>query len=331
MHGLNPAGISLIAAVAFLLRAAQVRKLWGLPSAGEFLPRFRVCLLIGLFADAPIGAWLAATGRLGMLVAEQWVAMVMTLILYNVVLVHFSRRAALTEAASEPPVSVIQVSMSPRRLRDHSSAHLEVGLGAVLLAALWLVALARETYPWEARRIDSITAWLLYLQLGLLLLKVVFVRWRMPLPLRRTDDFRRWRSVWLNYYLTVFDSLRVMFALLLLSAVLWMTWAESWTVAFGAGWLAVLLAIARYLRGAKGKVDAAAREIRPLELIKEFPKRPVPEGRFVAGGLFYITPGFPGVLVQSSRGIAVNLAEPTTYAWAGYLAGLAAITIWMAR
>jgi len=76
---------------------------------------------------------------------------------------------------------------------------------------------------------------------------------------------------------------------------------------------------------------AVQREIRPIESVKEFPRRPVPEGRFLVAGLLYFNRDNPGVLVRSAQGIAINLARPTVYLWPAYFIGLATLMIWMAR
>jgi uncharacterized membrane protein len=169
----------------------------------------------------------------------------------------------------------------------------------------------------------------LYLQLGLLLLKLVFVRWRMPLPLRRTDDFRRWRTAWLSYHLRLLDALRILLSLALLSAIAWLTRSPQATV-FALAWLAIIAVFAAYVALNQRRLSAVANQVRPAELVKEFPPRPIPEGRFLAG-VFYINPQNPGVLVPSGRGIALNVSHPATYGWTAYLCGLVALVTWVTR
>ena len=74
-----------------------------------------------------------------------------------------------------------------------------------------------------------------------------------------------------------------------------------------------------------------AREIKPIELIKEYPPpsaAPAPEGRFLAGGLFCLNPANPVGLARSPQGLAINLANRGTYLWVAYLAGLVWLGIW---
>ena len=75
-------------------------------------------------------------------------------------------------------------------------------------------------------------------------------------------------------------------------------------------------------------LDQVAFEVRPHEFASELPRRAVPAGRFLAGGLLYANPGNPAPSCSNS-GIAVNVAHVSTYAWAAYLAGLVLLTVWV--
>jgi hypothetical protein len=68
-----------------------------------------------------------------------------------------------------------------------------------------------------------------------------------------------------------------------------------------------------------------------VELVKEFPRPPVAEGRFLAGGLLFLGRDNPSVLVRSAQGLAVNLGHTSTYLWAGYFVGLALLMAWVVR
>ena len=336
-----------VSAFVFAIRLAAVRRLWDFPRermnpdlSMAFLRRYRATLLALVFLDMPLAVWLATTSRLPALVGEQFLALVLTAIANNLAVTHFASRAAmLAHPTGERPEPGLQISMSPRRLRDHTNWLVELAIAALMLLSLALVQRAHAirfepAAAWNPakwlRSVDSVTAWVLYLQVGLLLLKVVFVRWRMPLPTRRTDDFRRWRTAWLNYHLRLFDGLRILFALALFSAILGLTRASESTAAFTAGWVLVLLVFAVWCRRQKSYLTSVAREIKPLELVREFPRTTAAEGRFLLG-FFYIAPGNPGVLVHSGNGIALNITHPATYLWAAYLCGLAALIGWVTQ
>jgi hypothetical protein len=352
---MTPLLLLALAGVAWIARLAAVLRLWKAPrkngenffltrpvgaqfyaGAGAGLERrFRAALMICLLIDAPVVFWLGGTGQYAALVGEQFVALVLTMVANNLILAHFANAGRDGERAG----TTVQISMSPRRLGDHTSGLVEAVIVIAIAASLALAVRAHavSTEPWVTwnaarwlRSIDSVTAWVLYLQLGLLLLKIVFVRWRMPLPARRIDEFRLWRMAWLGYHLRVFDALRVLLALGLLSALLWLTLAHGATAFFAACGTLVLAVFTGYISRARRSLIAVAKEIKPAELVKEFPQPAVPEGRFVAGVLF-VSPGNPGVLVPGNRGLALNIAHPTTYAWTAYLLGLVALTTWVTR
>ena len=217
-------------------------------------------------------------------------------------------------------------------MRDHVDRRVELALAACLAISMGLlgrefaIATASPGDAHAARTLHRgavVMAWIVYLQVGLLLLKVVFVRWRMALPVRRTEDFRRWRKAWLSHHLRLFDSLRLVFGLLLLSVMSGVSFeaARSRTaIVLGlTAWVLVIVAFILFERREANRLGVLEREIRPIELVDEFPRPPIPEGRFLAGGLLYFNRDNPHALVRSGQGIALNLGHPSTYAWTGYL------------
>jgi len=355
----------LVAILTWAVRLARIRALWSLPlkngpgwflaqrvgpgfydGAGAGLLRsYRAALFLPLALDAPIVAWLAADGRYAFLVCEQWIALIVAAVLYNVILAYFSARAtALLHPGESRTVTSVQVSMEPRSLRDHVDRRVELALAVCLVISMGLLgrdfALA-TTEPGHGHAARNLrlgtlaTAWIVYLQIGLLLLKLVFVRWRMALPVRRTEDFRRWRTAWLSHHLRLFDALRLVFALLLVSVMSGVTFeaARSRTgLVLGlTAWAVVIVAFVLFEKREARRLAAVEREIRPIELVDEFPPAPIPAGRFLAGGLLYFNRDNPHALVRSGRGIALNLGHPSTYAWTGYFVGLAFLMASMVR
>ena len=210
-------------------------------------------------------------------------------------------------------------------------------IGLTLLTPLWLMAQWLGWLPVGPNAgLLKPVVFILYMQAGTLMLKQVFVRWRMKLPLRRVDDYRRWREAWLSYHLRVFDAMR-----LLLAFYLWAILAfKSFRLWWGAeqmkppGLAMVLISIAVYLfycSRERRRLAVVEREIKPLELLKEYPPAstaPAPEGRFLAGGLFYLNRDNPVMVARSPQGLAINLANRGTYLWAAYLAGLVWLVVW---
>ena len=348
--------IIFMAAAEFAVRLIVLRAVWRLPlkngegfflaqrvgpgfyqgAGAPLLRRYRISLLVPLFLDAPLALWFIAGQKYIPLFFQEIIALVATLVVYNVIATHFNCRAMAVVPPDENLPATIQISMEPRRLRDHTNLAVEAVIAlAVALSIALLASNASAAKHHGMRGGVVLTIWILYLQLGLLLLKGVFVRWRMPLPARRTEDFRRWRAAWLSYHLKLFDAIRLLCALVLAFTVPLKLYLREFTrpaiIIVGSAWVVILGVYIYYVARENRRLAAVQREIKPIELVKEFPRRPVPEGRFLAGGLLFFNRDNPGVLVRSAQGIAINLARPTAYLWPAYFIGLATLMIWMAR
>ena len=349
----------------FFFRLYLVRRCWSLPfkhGKGSFLAqpvpedfyqgagnillrRYHASLFVPLAVDAPVIAWMLLAHRYAFLSLEQVVAYIVSLVVYNVMLVHFGIRAAdIYERAADQPVKTLQLSMAPRRLRDHTRIAVELViagaliLDAALLWRAWQLAHAAGTTHYAANAFRGgivFAIWVLYWQLGALLLKGVFVRWRMPLPVNRTEDFKRWRAAWLDSNLNTLDAVRVLTAVILPWVTAWIIYWANWStptvIAVVSGSLLILGPYMAYLIRVQRRLQAAEKELKPAEMVKEFPRRPVPEGRFLAGGLLYFNRENPQLLVRSPQGVAINLTHPGTYVWTAYFAGLLVLITWMSR
>jgi len=360
--------VVLAAAFMFAIRLKLLYRLWRIPlkngedwflaqrvppgfyrEAGVLLfRRYRICLVVPLLLDLPLALWLILTWRFVFLDFEQLLAMVLTILLYNILIVHFTARAGLLVGDQEDrPATSIQLSMAPRRLRDNTNPAVEFFILTTFLLALAMPAagaltaripllaflIGLHTPPGAFRRGMVLTVWVAYWQLGFFLLKGVFVRWRMPLPARRTEEFRAWRAAWLTHNLKVFDAVRVLTELVLVSSVAWFIFGNDWSRAIKAGVIAagvlILAAYFVFIKRESRRLAAIQRELKPLELMREFPRPQIPKGRFLAGGLLFFNRDNPGIFVRSPQGIALNLAHPSTYAWAAYFAGLILLMSWM--
>lgn len=354
-----------LAALVFTGRLRVLRRVWQLPKRngkGFFLAqevgpdfyetagarlfqRYHRTALLPLFLDAPLAAWLVLGQRYAALGLEQVLALVLSIIAYNFMVPHFSALAtSLCGHQERPAATTLQLSMAPRRLSDYTSPAVEaVIVGATLLAfgllarsyALSQAANGSYFVVHAFRSGAVVTVWVLYWQVGFLLLKGVFIRRRMPLPANRTEDFRRWRMAWLNHNLKIFDAVRIFCAISLAALMAWTTYGRELPRAgrmllLGVGGLG-LLVYAVYVVREERRLAATERELKPVEMVKEFPRFPVAEGRYLAGGLLYFNRENPWVLVRSAQGIALNVAHRTTYIGAAYLTGLIALAIWMAR
>ena len=165
--------------------------------------------------------------------------------------------------------------------------------------------------------------WLVYLQLGLLLAKAIFVHWRMKLPLNRADDFKRWRKAWLLYHVRIFDAARLLIAACMLVRVA-LPEVSLWLIA------AAVLAYVFYSSAEHRKLKAVAQEVQPMTLAKEFPETPVYDGRRWAGDLLAFDSGSPLVLLRGPQGLIVNLAHRNILWTALYVSG-SFLLFWMTR
>lgn len=360
--------IAVMISLAVLLFASRLRmlqRLWQLPlknGEGFFLAQqvppdfyraagarlfhsYHASVLAALVLDAPLAIWLALANRYLALSIEQLLMLVISGVFYNFIAVYFSSRAtALCGSPPETQVTSLQLSMAPRRLRDYTIPAVE---GVIVVATLLALALLARSYMLSLSYPSNhflrrafragvlLNIWVLYWQAGFLLLKGVFVRWRMPLPAKRTEDFRRWRTAWLRHSLRIFDAVRVLCAVSLLGAMSWLLFGHQWP-GYAKNVVLALAALGTlfygvYVTRQRRRLAATERELRPVEMAKEFPRWPVAEGHYLAGGLLYFNPDNPRVLVRSAQGVALNLAHRTIHIGAVYFAGLIALAIWMAK
>ena len=348
---MSSTGWWMIGAAMIVLRLGSLRRFWNLPhkhgrdrffgmpldaealrqEASILRRRFRLWLLAPFALDAVAIAAIAAVGAPVYLVSEQAVAVVLTAIFYHCLVVHFAQRfkSLLPQQDAARPTE-IGLSLEPRRLGDHTSWIVETAIAVILAAGVGTLVLSSRLVAEEGARTGLVRSivWLGYVQMGLLLLKGVFVRWRMRLPSRRTEDYLRWRAAWLAYHLRVFDAVRLLGA----GALLWVVGSVVFPAAsptlplVGAG-VATLVFVAYAVRERR-RLATVEREVRPGELAAYFPTAPPAAGRYLAGGLLYFNAGNPAVLARGPAGIAINLGNRSTYLWIGYLAGLILLAAW---
>lgn len=354
-----------LAVLLFASRLSMLRRVWRLPlrngdgfflaqrvppdfyrTAGEPLFRiYRRSILVPLLLDAPLALWFVLTQRYVALSLEQLLALIVSGVAYSFMMAYFSARAAvLCRPQDEPLATSLQLSMEPRRLRDYTIPAVEAVISVATVLALALLA---RNYALSVAQVSNhflrrtlrggllLSVWVLYWQIGFLLVKGVFVHWRMPLPANRTEDFRRWRTAWLHHNLRVFDAVRVLSALSMFAGMSWITYGYEWPQSAKIVVLAVavlgVMFYGGYVTRESRRLTAAERELKPVEMVKEFPRSPVAEGRYLAGGLLYFNRDNPRVLVRSAQGIALNVAHRTTHIGVAYFAGLVALAVWMAR
>jgi hypothetical protein len=326
-------------------RLASARRFWRLPTkqgpdwfftaevgrdfyagpGAALARRYRLWLAAPFAVDAVAVGLLAAADRLEYALHEQFAAMVLTAVFYNLLVANFAVRAkALAPAAETRPPTAVYLSLEPRRLRDHTVWAVEALVLGLTAASLALVAAAPRE---DARGAALEVVWLLYIQAGLVLLKQVFVRWRVKLPARRTEEYARWRAAWLAYHLRVFDAVRVIMAVALFHLSTSVAGVDPPLPVALVVWVLLVAAYLAYCVRERRRLAVVEREVEPLTLAREFPASPVAEGRYVAGGLFFFNADNPAVLARGPAGVALNLANARTYLWAAYLSGLVLLVV----
>jgi len=317
---MNEPWLAILALALFLLRPLWLWRLWRAPlkeGEGKFLGievepgfyrqagatllrRYRAWLVAPLTLEALILMWLIFSGRRLLAIYEQIPAMVTLSVWLNFTTYQFMERARqLTTAAPAQTTHGVQLSLVPRRLSDHSNWPVEAvivlltGLTLLWLAALWLGWLPERP---KAGLLKTVVL-ILYMHAGVLSLLMAFGLWGLL-------AFRTFKSWW--------GAEQV----------------ESPGLALA---LITLVVYTFYCVRERRRLAAVEREIRPLELIKEYPPAnatPPPEGRFLAGGLFYLNRDNPVAVTRSPRGLAINLANRGAYLWVAYIAGLFWLVVW---
>src|SRR4030095_11488826 len=159
---MNDTWLVILALALFLLRPLWLWRVWRAPlkdGGGGFLGievepvfyrqagaillrRYRVWLVAPLALEALILMWLILSHRWVLAIYEQIPAMVALIIWLNFTAYQFMERARLSApAAPAQPAHGVQLSLAPRRLRDHSNWTVEAVIIALTLPPLlWLAA-----------------------------------------------------------------------------------------------------------------------------------------------------------------------------------------------
>lgn len=305
-----------------------------------FLRRYRCWLLAPILADIAAVGIMIFFGQIGLILFEQAATYLLIIIFFNFVLIQFAYKAKKFAVKSEEKtVTAARVVMQPRRLLDYTNRTMEIpiiflNLLPVVQAIFFYThspGLSSVPSDWEPD--FFLWSWMVYLQIGLLLLKQVFVKWRYKLPVARAEDFQRWRAAWLRYHLRIFDAARLLLAFALVDIFFsdWINDLINISETVPASMILLAAAIIFFIGWASREyrqLMKVEKEIEPAKLVKEFPPAPVADEKFFAGGLIYINSNNPVMFARSPQGIALNLANRGVYLWAGYLTGLILLMAW---
>lgn len=337
-----------LAGLVLLVRLSALRRFWRLPdaeatrvlfraggageaAAARLLRRYRASLLATFLFDLALVPWLLATHREHLLPTQQLLGLLLTAVGLRLVAVHFQLRfrALATPAGGPAPAAApVQLPLRRRGPAQHTLWALEILLVALHVAALGLIVWSGALRDDPGAR--AATLWLLYAQLGFLLLKRAFASVRLPVGLARAEAYLRWREAWLTYHARIFDGLRVVVALMLFTLGVDAALVPLTLPAALVAWALVLVALALFGARERARLARVERVERPAELAAAARLGPVAPGRTFAGGLVLFDRDHPVLLARGPAGLAINLAHPQALLWGAYLIGLCALAAYQA-
>lgn len=316
------------------------------PAARRLVRRYRGWLLAPLPLEAVVIAVILWQGTLWSVMVEQAMAALVVALVHTLVAIHFVRQAKWAAAQdSWKPASAVALSLIERRLADYTSVPFEIALaaGSILafgmLAAHCLSDAAFVSTSGQGVRLDEVaeefafSIFLLYLQLGGLLLKHGLVHWRMWLPGQRTEEYLRWREAVLQHYVWACDFLRGCCTAVLLLSGLQAQFGSAWDqahmklVALAVLIGVVFMGLAKVVQHRR-RLSALFQELQPLEAIAAPPRRIDPR-EFSLGGLLYYNPENPALFVASPLVFTINLGNRRAYWYSAYVAGLVFLVAWL--
>ena len=290
------------------------------------LRRYWMRMFIPFAADIPLAIGIFISGRYLLL---NWLILGLCALIhinhvYSVDLAERQARAFATPEAQQP-LACMALSLKPRRLRDYTNAKVECLL--TLASVVALAGLARYYFAapehHNARLIFGVPIVLLYLQLGLLLVKRIIVGWRSPVPQAQAEEHMKVREETRSFYLTICDWHR---GCLGAAMLFWPIEIRTSGASLGrlmSVWLCTWLAI--------GTVATVWVEIKRKQLVKlGLRARPARLPDFlrqteIARWPVCYQPAAPVLMLKGARGYSLNLANTLARLSAAYLVGLVAL------
>jgi len=246
----------------------------------------------------------------------------------------FALRAAQREArpfaigGESAPAAAVVLSLKPRQLADYTNRRLDIVLGLVTMVCLAWLARRYASAGGELSLGDvfGMPFLLIYLQVGMALIKRALVAWRTPAPREGAEEYLAWRDYVRRFLLTRCDAFRVLWTVCLVGWAVRQSAAEPWEESPTRTILAIALAACLagftvWMIQATHTFLAQARRARPVKLAQ------LESGEGHSGRVVWYRSGNPIMLVRGVRGYALNLASARTQVGAAYLAGLVAIWV----
>jgi hypothetical protein len=153
-------------------------------------------------------------GRLSQLLYLAIGAAVLTIVWHVFTVKSAQRQARQFELAeARQPASSVAFSLQTRRLGGYTNFKIEAFIAAFTLCGLGWLAHQRINDPEESLHgMFALPFLLVYLQLGLLLIKRGLIAWRTAIPSDQANDHLEWREHVRRHYLELCDAMRLIFA-----------------------------------------------------------------------------------------------------------------------
>lgn len=285
-------------------------------------------MLMTIAIEIPIAVAIFVSGHIQYLT---WLVLGMGILVHvnHVFSVDLAERQARKFAVpeDEQPAPVMVLSLRPRRLGDYSNSQVErfIVLSSVLSIA-WLVRYyfaAPEHH--NLRLVFGEPAFLLYMQLGLLLAKRVVLGWRSPIPQAQAEEHMQAREEARKLYLKAVDVNRILAAGMMVAWPFLLKISDFNRRRFITALLVALLVISIVLTVwheiMRKRVLSAVLRARPAKLPDFLGPTSIP-----SWPLCY-QPSAPMLVLKGSRGYSVNLANTLAQLSVAYLAGFVTLLI----
>jgi len=234
-----------------------------------------------------------------------------------------NRARAFEPPGAIQPATNVALSLEPRILWNYTNWWVEASIALLFGAAAVWMAFSNTSDPIVPRKFIGVLIVNIYIQVGLLLVKLGIVRSSTVAPAADVEQYLAWRDSLRRFAIRMCDLSRVMFALyplLLLSVITGGSVRSAATMAFGILFIAFLI----YEWRSRLKHLEVARRTRPVR----FPLLPAARN---ARGLLGFWPSLPVLLLRTANGYALNLAAAPVRIAGVYFAGFAGLCVWLAR
>jgi hypothetical protein len=295
------------------------------------LRQYWLRMLIPFAVDVPWAIWIFETGKLYQL---NFLLLVVAALIHvnHLVSKGLAERQALAYAVPEStrPAARVALSLAPRRLRDYTNPRFERALALVSIASLgWLTRyyLTSPLHP-GARLVFGVPLYMLYTQVGMLIVKQAAIGWPSAVPQNHADAHMRAAEERRRYYVKFWDWSR---AASVSSLALWPFFialprpsADRLMTAWLAFWL-VASVIATVL------VEIKRKQIANLAVLAT--PAPMPDLLAADGPAWPVCyePSVPTLMLRSARGHSLNLGNNIAKFSAAYVVGFAVLMFALTR